>query len=159
MNFSFITGVACAILAGSSSSLGQILQKKAVNQAPPDLLKKHKIKYLLKRPVWITGVFLFVGLPAVFYMISESLLGPVLVPGIMTSGLIVLVIGSAKIVHEKISAKEIIGIIILAAGTLFITASHLVISYKNIDLTQERLILRISIFTILTILLWFFSIS
>lgn len=156
MTLSFTLGVLFSILGGASSFMGLVLQKKVVNELPGAAKRQDRGKILLKHPVWLTGLVLYIVFPSVFFMLAESLIGPVLVPGIMTSGLIVLVIGSNRIVGEQITLRDIAGISLLAAGIVLITASKLIIHYQDVDLSNKNLISRIFIFTIIMVICWLF---
>ncbi len=153
MNYRFVTGVVLAMLAGTSTYLGQVFQKVAVNSIPEKFAEK-KYHYLLKNKIWLLGLALYIVLATVFYMLSELLIGPIMVPGLTTFGLIALVIASVKIANEKITGKVIAGMILLSAGTVTIASSKLVIDYKQVSLNNIALIERILYFTGTTILLW-----
>lgn len=150
----FILGIIFALLAGVSSYLGLVLQKKVINELPEHSKRNERTKRLLKHPVWLAGLTLYIVFPSIFFMLAESLIGPVLVPGITQAGLIVLVIAANKIVGEQIKIKEIAGIIFLVMGIIFITASRLIIHYQDVDLNNQLFTGRVIRFTVLMIILW-----
>ncbi len=155
MKIRFFLGILMAVGAGVSSFLGQVLQKKAVNNIPSGL-KGKKYGFLFRNKTWILGLFLYLVLATVFYMYAEFLLGPVLVPGLMTSGFIALIIGSVTILHEKISFREILGIFILSMGVISLTMSKLIVDCRNIDITNSFIIKKIILFNLLALVIWAF---
>lgn len=154
MNFLYVGGVLSAVLAGVCNFSGQILQKKSVNRIPKHLNKSERAKYLLKNKLWLIGLFIYIGMSTVFYMIAEYLTGPVLVPGIMTSGLLILPFAASKILGEKNGLKEISGIFLLVSGTVLIALSRIVILPDEVDLSDKDLLFRIFYLTAGTVLSW-----
>jgi len=153
MELKYISGIILAVLAGISTYLGQVLQKIAVNNIPENFSEK-KYKYLLKNKIWLLGLTLYIVLATIFYMLAELFIGPILIPGLMNLGLIVLIIASVKLAKEKIRTTQIIAIIILSFGTFIIALSNLSVDYKKISLENTNLILRIICFSVATVLLW-----
>ncbi len=143
-------GVFLAILAGSTTQSGSVLQKKAVNEVSgePEFMRS-----LVRRPIWILGIFLSYGVSSIFYLTAQIYIGPALLPGLMAFGLIALVLGSTKIVGEKLKIEEIIGILLMIVGTFLLSMSGL-----SIDITQTSLLdldfaIRTFIFTGIILLL------
>jgi len=149
----FIIGVILAILAGSSTYLGQLFQKIAVTKIPKQF-ENNKYRYLLKNKLWLFGLVLYIVFATVFYMLAELFIGPVLIPGLMTLGLIVFIIASVKIAKEEITPVILIGTFSLIIGAILITLSKLAIDYRLITLYNRTLIVKITIFTLSTIVLW-----
>jgi hypothetical protein len=153
----YITGIVFAVLAGVSTYIGLAFQKKAVNRIPATNRSKGFMKILLKSPLWVLGLFLYIGLATIFYMIAQYMIGPALVPGIMISGLVVLIIVASGIVGEKITLWEIAGIILLVTGAILIALSNLVIDSSKINLTDKRIIFHIFAFSFILLGLWMLS--
>ncbi len=156
MDYRYIFGVILAILAGISTFLGQVLQKVAVNNIPKNN-SQNKYKYLLKNKIWLLGLVLYIVLATIFYMVSELLIGPVLIPGLMSFGLIVLIIASIKIANEKITLKLLAGIIMIIIGTIMVTYSKLQVDYRIVNIENNYLIEKITIFSLIIFLLWVFT--
>lgn len=143
-------GVFLALLAGSITQLGSVFQKKAVNE----MSKESKfMKSLVKSPTWLLGVILSFGVSSIFFLTAQTMIGPALIPGLMAFGLIVLALGSIKIVGEKLKLEEIIGILLMIAGTLLLSLSQLSIDLIETNLLEIGLIIRITIFTIIVVVL------
>ena len=90
------------------------------------------------------------------FLVAQSLVGPALVPGLMASGLIVLALGSVRIIGEALSLSEYAGIVLIIAGISLLGFSELGIS---VGVVRERLAAsdtakRIAILTIGLFLLW-----
>lgn len=56
------------------------------------------------------GLLLEYGVGSAAYMIAQNLIGPALVPGLMAAGLIVLAIGSVKIIGETLRDGNLVRI-------------------------------------------------
>lgn len=151
MNYSL--GVASAVLAGASNYLGLAMQKKAVNDIPEDL-RGRLMRRLLLRPLWAAGLFFYIVLSSAFFLLAQYFIGPALVPGIMASGLIVLVIAAVLIVGERISAVDIAGVASIALGTVLIAASGLSVDSAKLPLADGSFILRVGILSAAALVLW-----
>ncbi|MFX0004431.1 MAG: DMT family transporter [Candidatus Hermodarchaeota archaeon] len=145
-------GVILALLAGSTTQLGSVFQKKAVNEISTEL---KFMKTLVKRPTWILGVILSFGISSIFYLAAQSFIGPALIPGLTAFGLIVLALGSIKIVGERLKFEDIIGIFLMITGTILLSLSQLSIEIIEINLLEVGLVIRITIFTIILVILSF----
>ncbi|MFX1573578.1 MAG: hypothetical protein ACFFB0_12580 [Promethearchaeota archaeon] len=143
-------GVSLALLAGSLTQFGTVLQKKVVN----DLSEEPEfMRSLVKQPLWILGVIISFGISSIFYLSAQLFIGPALMPGLTAFGLIVLALGSAKIVGEKLKREEIIGIILMILGTFLISMSGLSIDITETNLLEIGFAIRTTIFTGIIILL------
>ncbi len=140
-------GVFFAIGAGCITKTGVLLQKKIINQ---HLDEPKFLKSLTKNRVWILGLLLQVIVGgAVLYLLAQSFIGPALVPGLMSSGLIVLAIGSIKILGETLKKEELIGIILMMLGIILFSISELSIDVSSFDILDSGFLIRLSIFTII----------
>ena len=112
-------------------------------------------KKLLKNPLWLTGFVLATIIDPIFLLIAQSLLGtelgPTIVPLLMSSGLIILAIGSVKIVGEKLGKIEYTGISLMILGMIFLAFSNLESGAG--DITNPDFIVRMTIFTIVIFIL------
>jgi drug/metabolite transporter (DMT)-like permease len=156
MDLDYILGVATAIFCGICMQAGIIIQKKAVNDIPKEDRAQRFLSTLLKNPKWLGGLVLEYGLGTAAFMIAQALIGPALVPGLMASGLIVLAIGSVKIIGEALNPLEYTGIALMVAGILLLGLSELGIS---VDVVRDRLAIsdtaiRIVILTMGLFILW-----
>ena len=159
MNFEYFLGVAAAIFCGISMQAGIILQKKAVNDMPTEDKSERFLRTLVKNPKWLGGLILEYGLGTIAFLTAQSLIGPALVPGLMAAGLIVLAIGSVKIIGEALSPSEYAGIILMIAGISLLGFSELDISVQVVRdrLSASDTAARIAILTIGLFLLWGFT--
>ncbi|HUT52220.1 MAG TPA: hypothetical protein VM658_02405 [bacterium] len=150
MGANYVLGVFVAIICGVVNNVGVMLQKKAVNEVPLEARKKGLMRQLIKKPLWVLGLFLQVGLGAATFIIAQDLIGPALVPGLMASGLIVLAVGSVKLMGETLSRSEYAGVFLMAAGILLLGLSEMSISLEVVreSLAVSGIIARIAIFTL-----------
>jgi hypothetical protein len=159
MNVQYILGVAIAIFCGICMETGILMQKKVVNDITAEDKTKRFLSALLKNPQWLGGLFLEYGLGSATFMIAQNMIGPALVPGLMASGLIVLAIGSVKIIGEALNFSEYVGIALLMAGITFLGLSELDIGMDVVrnSLAGSITASRIAILTIIFFALWIFT--
>jgi drug/metabolite transporter (DMT)-like permease len=140
----YALGVFFAILCGVMNALGTLLQKSAVNKI---LLRTHEGSFtaqFMRSPIWLTGLVVTVGLGTTFNLASQSRIGPALVPALTSSGLIILAIGSVKLLRERLKPSDWMGIVCLVFGIALLGFSELEIPQSAVDLlnyqTQHRLV-------------------
>ena len=145
-------GVSLALLAGSTTQFGSVLQKKVVNDvsAEPEFMRN-----LVKKPIWILGVIMSFGVSSIFYLAAQIFIGPALIPGLMAFGLVILALGSVKIVGEKLKIEEIFGILLMIIGTFLLSMSELSIDIIESNLLEIGFIARTTIFTLIIAILSF----
>ncbi len=147
--FDYLFGVFLAILDGVLVYSGTIIQKKVINEVPADA------KFLLslvKNPWWLLG-FCLQAVGTVLFLLAQGFIGPTLIPGLMASGMIILTIGSVKILKENLKPSEYLGIFLMMGAITFIGFSNMGIDINQINFLDNDLIVRISIFTISLFLL------
>ncbi|NHJ22564.1 MAG: hypothetical protein EAX91_16575 [Candidatus Lokiarchaeota archaeon] len=144
-DLTYILGIIFALFAGIVVNIGVLIQKHVINKHSKD--PRFMIS-LVKSPLWILGLILQVILGAlVFYFVSIIFIGPALVPGLMAAGLIVLAVGSVKILKERLGKEEILGILLMIAGIMLIGLSELSIDVFVFNILDTGFILRLIIFT------------
>lgn len=137
-------GVLMAILSGISNNYGTVLQKKVVNKFKDD---SKFLRTLVKKPLWLLGLILQLGIGSTLFLIAQMFIGPTLIPGLMAAGLIVLAIGSIKIVGEQLKASEVVGILLMIVAITFIGFSNMEIDISMQNFSELGLIIRILTFT------------
>ena len=156
VHYKYILGVLIAVLCGAINNAGVLLQKKVVNEVPPEFRGKGFMLRLLKNPLWLFGLFLQVGVGMAAFVAAQALIGPALVPGLMASGLIVLALGSVKLIGESLRSAEYAGIFLMIAGIALLGLSGLEISVEVVrgSLAASPVFVRIVVFTAAMILFW-----
>src|SRR5271157_2384524 len=139
-------GVVLAICAGANNNVGTLLQKQVVNVVAQD---QHFGRSLLKSPRWMVGFLMQVVLGTILMMTAQTFVGPGIVPGLMASGLIVLAIGSVKILKESLKPSEYAGVFLLIAAMVMLSQSHLSIDLTTANFLAPDFILRTVIFTVI----------
>lgn len=137
-------GVLLAIFSGVSHYTGLLIEKSIINKIPPDV---KLMKNLVRTPLWLFALFLRFGVGTIFFMIAQVLIGPVLIPGLIASGLVILVLGSTKIIGEKLTTLEIIAIAMIIFAITLIGLSKLSIEISEINLLNLEFIIRMAIYT------------
>jgi len=145
----YLTGVMFGILGGVLTQLGQLLEKRVVNRVRIDSLEKGFMRRLVRDPLWVVGVVVGLGGGWAAYMVSQTLIGPALTPGLMAGGMVVLAIGSVRMNGETLNASEIFGIGLMILGVLCLGLSGLGINAAQVRtmLADRWALLRIFIFT------------
>jgi drug/metabolite transporter (DMT)-like permease len=154
MSLNYWFGIACAIVAGALNALGVLLQKKAVNRVVSRSDPEKFTSKLLREPLWLVGLGVNVVLGSVMNVLAQKSIGPVLVPGLSASGLILLALGSARLLGEKLTIGEWLGILVLVFGMTLLGFSNLAISSGEMDLLDSSLQFRFLAFIALLGLGW-----
>lgn len=139
-------GFVCAILAGVMNALGALLQKKAVNRVVSRTGSEKFASKFLHEPLWLVGLGVNVVLGSLMNVLAQNSIGPALVPGLSASGLIILALGSAKLLGEKLTTWEWGGIFSLVFGMALLGFSNLAISTGEMNLLDRDLQLRFLLF-------------
>ena len=117
MEARYVLGVCAAVVAGILFNVGTVLQKLAVMQSGTE---SGLMKRLIRSPKWIAGFLIQMLLGSPLNLLAFGLIGPAIVPGLSSVGLVVLAFGSVRFAKERFRAPEIAGIaLVMAAVTLF----------------------------------------
>jgi hypothetical protein len=144
---SYWLGIFLAISAGINNNLGSVLQKKAVNDLPPEEREKKFFRNLVRKRLWLAGLLLQYALGSVLMLLAQVYIGPALVPGLHALGLIVLAIGSIKLVGESLRKQEVFGIVLLILAAALFSLSELEISIPTYDFLEASFLIRLGAFT------------
>lgn len=144
---SYALGIALAIGAGCAINLGTVLQKKAVNEVPPEKRDKNFMRTLLHNRTWLLGLLIQVGLGTTMVIIAQLFIGPALLPGLLATGLIAMAIGAAKIVGEKLSNIEMVTIGIIILATILLCFTGLSVEILEVNMVDPAFLIRETIFT------------
>lgn len=143
-------GVLLAILSGLSHFSGMLIEKMIINKLPPDV---KLMKSLVRTPLWLFALLIRFGLGSAFFIVAQIFIGPAIIPGLMACGLIVLAIGSVKIIGEKLTVIEIIAILMMIIAITLLGFSELSINLSEFNLLETQFIIRMTIYTsVLTVL-------
>ena len=145
----YLIGIIFALLAGIVVYIGVLIQKSVINKHSSD---PKFIRSLAKNPIWIMGLLLQIVIGGlVFYFIAIIFIGPAIVPGLMSVGLIVLALGSVKMLKETLGKEEIIGILLMIGGVSLLGLSNLSIDVSTFNILNSGFIFRIVVFTIVVL--------
>jgi multidrug transporter EmrE-like cation transporter len=150
----YALGVLFGILAGLLNFLGQVLQKKAINDTAPDRRKKGLVKSLVRNKTWLLGIICMVAFSSIFLLIAQAIVGAALIPGLGASGFIILAIGSVFILKESLKIFEILAIILLMIAITLIGFSQLAITGSLTYFSDAAFDMRLALFSILFTALW-----
>ena len=131
--------------------IGVLIQKSVINKHSND---PKFMRSLVKNPIWIMGLLLQIVIGGlVFYFIAIIFIGPAIVPGLMSVGLIVLALGSVKMLKETLGKEEIFGILLMIVGVTLLGFSELSIDVSTFNILESGFIFRIILFTIVVLFL------
>jgi hypothetical protein len=150
----YVLGVMAGILGGMCNFLGQVLQKKAINDTPQEARDKALVKSLVRSKTWLAGIVFTVAFSAVFVILAQSIVGAALVPGLGASGFIVLAIGSTRILKESLKVAEYVAIMLLIAAISLIGFSQLSITGSLAYFSDPQFDSRLGIYTIAFTAAW-----
>jgi len=140
-------GIIAALLTGTFDNMGGVFQKKAINALPEG---KKVGKHLLRNRTWLFGFLQTQILTTIFFFIAQFLIGPTLTPGLSGAGLIILAVGSLRILKERIRASEMFGILLMVAAIFCLAFSGLRIDVSNpAFLSGLGFIIRVIVFTVI----------
>lgn len=154
---SYVLGISFGLMAGVVFGFGTVMQKLAINSLPKDSELMHS---LIKNKVWVSGLLLQFTFGSIFLLLSQLIIGPALVPGLTAIGLIILAIGSIKIVGERLKPSEIMGILLMIFGIFLLCFSGLSIeiakiAFMNVDFLFRAYLYSGILFTLVGILYYF----
>lgn len=147
---SYWIGIIFAILSGQSHYFGLIIEKTVINKLDPEA---KLMKNLVKTPLWLFAIFIRFGLGSIFFLLAQIYIGPAIVPGLVASGLIILAIGSIKIIGEKLKKVEVIAILLMIIAISLMGLSKLSIEIAEANLLEAHFIFRLGLSTLILILI------
>jgi hypothetical protein len=152
----YLWGVIFALLSGVSNQAGHIVQKIAVNEVAGAAGSERAGFFgrLLRRPLWVLGLVLEIGVGSVFFLLAQVYAGPALIPGLMASGLIVLALGSAWILREPLALTDLLGIASVIAAAVLLGLSRLSIDLATFDILDPGFLWRGALFTLAVLVLF-----
>jgi hypothetical protein len=93
------------------------------------------------------GFFLNLVITSIFTIFAHMFIGPAVILALNAVGLIVLAIGAAYILKEKLNATEYIGIAFMIIGICIFGFAQLFVDNSVYDYSNTPFLIRISIFT------------
>ena len=149
-DLSYLLGIFIAIAAGVVSNVGMLMQKKAINDLPEE--EKKIGKGLFKKPLWLSGIIIGVILAAALFFLANTPqwgVGAALVPGLAASGLIILTIGSIKLLNEEVTKHDVLGILLMIGGIALLGFSELEIKIVDTSIFSNiGFLIRAIVFTL-----------
>jgi hypothetical protein len=140
-------GVLLAVLSGIANNIGLLLEKKVVNRTAHS--RTGFFLRLIRHPLWLAGFALHMGLGSALFLLAQARLGPALIPGLMASGMVVLILGSLCILKERLGLAEWAGLLLLITAVTVLSLSRLAIDLERYDVLARGFILRAVLFSLL----------
>ncbi|HWQ96866.1 MAG TPA: hypothetical protein VN538_02040 [Clostridia bacterium] len=144
MEARYILGVCAAIVAGVLFNVGTVVQKLAVMQSGAE---SGLMKRLLRSPNWIAGLLIQMLLGSPLNLLALGLIGPAIVPGLSSVGLIVLAFGAVRFAKERFRAPEIAGIALVMAAVALFGISGLSVDVRAAGAYETAFVARLACFS------------
>lgn len=141
---SYWIGIIIALVSGCIKSVGHVIQKKVIVDIPEE---SKLMRSLIRNKIWVFGLILDMGIGTIFFFIAQSFIGPVLVPGLIDIGLIVLAIGSVKIIGDSLKKEEILAIAFIILAVFLLSFSELDVKTSEINLLDIGFLIRLTIYS------------
>ena len=142
---SYWIGIIIALVSGCIKSVGHVIQKKVIVDIPEE---SKLMKSLIRNRIWVLGLILDMGIGTIFFFIAQSFIGPVLVPGLIDIGLIVLAIGSVKIIGDSLKKEEILAIAFIIIAVFLLSFSELDVKTSELNLLNIGFLIRLAIYSL-----------
>eukprot|EP00026_Physarum_polycephalum_P009929 Phypoly_transcript_10067.p1 GENE.Phypoly_transcript_10067~~Phypoly_transcript_10067.p1 ORF type:complete len:372 (+),score=47.58 Phypoly_transcript_10067:82-1116(+) len=161
----FVVGVLAALLCGIVNNMGNLLQKKAVNDYLQSKLQYIQLnggegqeirrlstidlsmKTLIFNKTWAFGFLMQLVIATAFFILAQTLIGPTLTPALGSIGLVVLVFASC-LLQEKLTWYEYFGIFLMTGSVVLLGFSNMVIDQSKTDFLQGFFMMRVAIYTL-----------
>jgi hypothetical protein len=144
----YALGIVLAIVGAAVNNLGVVFQKKAINALP---VGKKVTRHLLKNRLWFSGFIMNNYLPMAFSFPALWFIGSTLEVGLEASGLIILALGSIRILKEKIKISEMVGILLLLFAMVCLVYANLGIDTESYPLGDTAFLVRVFVFTAIVV--------
>jgi len=158
-----IVGIVVALLSGIINNLGNLFQKKAINDYLREKLDYIQLnvgniqidrmssidlsmKKLLTNKTWLFGFIMQLIVATGLFIAGQALIGPTLTPALGSIGLVVLVFASC-LLQEKLTWYEYFGIFLMTGSVVLLGFSGMVIEQSKTDFLQPLFIMRVAIYT------------
>ena len=138
-------GIIIALVSGSIKSVGHVIQKKVIVGLPEE---SKLMKTLVRNRMWVFGLILDMGVGTIFFFIAQAFIGPVLIPGLIDIGLIVLAIGSVKIIGDTLKKEEILAIFLIIVAVFLLSSSELDVKTSEINLLEIGFVVRLALYSL-----------
>lgn len=109
-------GILLTLIGAAINNFGIVIQKARTNRH----LSTATLSEYLKDPWWTIGIFMQVMLCLPFFLIALTLIGITILQPLSNAGIIFLVIGLTLFVKEHLTKWEIVGVICLILGMIFL---------------------------------------
>jgi hypothetical protein len=136
-------GISTALLAGIVYNLGVLVMKRAVSRLPRD--RPLGASFLRSR-LWIAGLALQLAVGVPLNFVAVGLIGPVLVPGLMAVGLVVLALAAVLTGVERPRWTDFVGVTLLVLAVSGFSLSRLAVDTAATSPRDPVLLLRAALF-------------
>lgn len=163
-NALYIIGIISALLSGIVNNLGNLFQKKAINDYLKSKLQYIQLnsggdmqiqrlstidlsmKTLITNKTWLFGFMMQLIIATALFIAGQAMIGPTLTPALGSIGLVVLVFASC-ILQEKLTWYEYFGIFLMTGSVVLLGFSNMVINQSQTDFLEPFFLMRAGIYT------------
>jgi len=104
------------------NNFGLLFQKYETNKAGLD--KDASVGLFLKRPLWVLGILMQTIFVIPFFFLVIDLLGVTLAQPLVTTGLLIFIIGSLFMLKERLHRVEWLGVALMFSAALMVALSN-----------------------------------
>jgi len=167
----FALGVIFALVSGLVNNLGNVIQKRAVNQYMAKNLEdsartsrlinseeeedievaasiehvKFQMKDVMRTKLWMFGFGMQLIISTAFFIAAQKYIGPTLTPALGSIGIVVLAFPG--ITNERLSWDEYLGLVMIIGSVLLLSFSGMSIDGAKTDYMNDSFLFRVAIYT------------
>jgi len=128
----YLIGVLLSIGSGILNFYGNLIQKKVVNDVPPENRDEKFFRTIVKRPLWIWGLLCQLAFGSILFLFAVNFIGPTLPPGLMATGMIVLAIFNRFVVTPRLATGKKALAVLRATSLLEVGLGTIVVALVSV---------------------------
>ena len=144
MDGRYLLGVALAVASGVIFNAGALIQKLGVMKSGGG---EKLMRRLIKSPLWMAGFTLQIAAGSPLNMIALNLIGPAIIPGLSSIGMVVLALGAVRLAGEKFRLWEIVGIVFVMLAVTLFGFSGMSVDMRAAGLSSAPFLTRLAVYT------------
>lgn len=159
----FALGIIAALLSGLINNLGNLFQKRAINDYLKTKLQYIQLnsgdmqiqrystidlsmKTLIFNKTWMFGFTMQLIIATALFIAGQALIGPTLTPALGSIGLVVLVFASC-LLQERLTWYEYFGIFLMTGSVVLLGFSGMIIDQSKADFLESYFLMRVAVYT------------
>jgi hypothetical protein len=150
MDGRYLLGVAFAVVSGAVFNAGALIQKLGVMRCGGGA---KLMRRLIKNPLWVAGFTLQMVIGSPLNMFALAMIGPAIIPGLSSIGMVVLAVGAVRFAGEKFRPGEIVGIVLVMLAVTVFGFSGMSVDMRAVGIYTAPFLIRLGVYAaVLTLL-------